>query len=1035
MITATLVAGVVAAGSLRPVALRCEAMEEPVAVATAVPRFSWLLQADDPAARDLRQTGYRILVASDPDALAPGKADLWDSGVVRSSATFGVEYAGKTLRTGQKCWWRVQCLDQEGRESHWSKAAAFGVGLLGAGDWKAEWVGFDAPGTRPKPASPFAGADWIWAGADAGAKTFAKSFDLPGEVASATLHATADDQFELDLNGARVAASDGQTDAWRRPVTAVVKAALRRGANTVSVKATNTGGVGALLLRLHVVLADGREVVVASDGTWTEASSPVRVIGAFGVQPWGNLGPNQLFMPPPRYVRGRFQVGKPIKRAVLHGSALGLIELHLNGARVSDELFMPGWTDYAKRVYARAYDVTDRVKQGANAIGAILGDGWYAGYVGFGSQREHYGKNIRAGVQLEIEYADGSRETVASDHSWRARTGPILESDFLMGEVYDARLELGDWCLAGASDEGWSPVDTGAEVSPLVETFIGQPVVRYDVLEPKTIKASGPDTYILDLGQNLAGFARLKVNGKPGQKITLRFAERLNTDGSFYVTNLRAARCVDTFICKGGPEVWEPKFTFHGFQFIEVTGLGRAPKPDEVVGVAISSDTPTVGTLETSDAMLNKLVSNAWWTQRMNFIDIPTDCPQRDERLGWTGDAQAYVRTATMFSDVQPFFEKWLISLDDAQRADGQYPMVAPVKVAGDDGGPAWADAGVICPWTIYDVYGDRRLLERHYPNMKRFVEFCRNRSTADLLPPAQFHCFGDWLNINAPTPHEVIYTAYFAGSARLVAQAARELGKTEDAKTYEDLYRRVRAAFQKAYVSPEGVVKGDTQCGYVLALGFDLLDDHLEGKAIERFVADIVGRGYHLSTGFVGTRDIMHVLSKIGRNDLAFRLLHNTTFPSWGFTIVNGATSIWERWDGWTPEKGFQDAGMNSFAHYAFGAVVGWMFAQPAGIGNLEPGFGRVRVAPQVDPRLTWLKSSYKSVRGTIVSEWSRSGGRLAMRVVVPPNVTAEIHVPKPSDGSAPSAPFGLRGVREESGAVVYEVGSGEYRFETSGG
>jgi alpha-L-rhamnosidase len=362
-----------------------------------------------------------------------------------------------------------------------------------------------------------------------------------------------------------------------------------------------------------------------------------------------------------------------------------------------------------------------------------------------------------------------------------------------------------------------------------------------------------------------------------------------------------------------------------------------------------------------------------------------------------------------MLADVQPFFTKWLVSLDDGQRADGQYPMVAPVKVAGDDGGPAWADAGVICPWTIYDTYGDRELLARHYPNMKRFVEFCEKRSTADLLPPAQFHCFGDWLNINSPTPNEVIYSAYFAGSTRILARAARVLGKDADAVRYEALYARLRDVFTKTYVSADGTVRGDSQCGYVLALAFDLLPEELATKAADRLVADIEKRGWHLSTGFVGTRDIMHVLSKIGRNDVAFRLLHNTTFPSWGFTIANGATSIWERWDGWTPEKGFQDPGMNSFAHYAFGAVVGWMFDQPAGISNLTPGFEKVKIAPQIDPNLKWLKSSYNSVRGPIVSNWSVKDKVVSMSVVIPPNVTAEVHIP---------------------GGKTVTVGSGMYTF-----
>ncbi|MCW5940932.1 MAG: family 78 glycoside hydrolase catalytic domain [Fimbriimonadaceae bacterium] len=1037
MLLATMMLASTVAASLRPVELKCEALVDPVGIGTAAPSLSWKLEATDRRARNLAQSAYRILVATDIRKLAAGRADLWDSGTVASSQTYGVVYAGEPLKSGQAAWWKVQVLDLRAQTSDWSAPASFSVGLLEPTDWKAEWIGFDAP-IPPVKEGAFVGASWIWsADREKAVRHFRKTFTVGPNLTKATLHVTADDRYALSVNGSPVSQSDEGTDAWSRPKEADLTRALKAGENTFAVRAENTGGDAGLLVRLDLSYASGTKETVMSDSSWSVSEveggpgSPVVVIAPFGAAPWGKLTQGALRLPPPRLLRHEFSLAKPVRRAVLYGSALGLIELHLNGQRVSDELFVPGWTDYAKRVYARAYDVTKRLKAGPNALGAILGDGWYAGYVGYGGIREHYGKKPRALAQLEIEYADGTRQTITTSRDWRAATGPILESDFLQGEAYDARKERDGWTSPGASMAGWQRVDTGAEMSPAVEMFPGQPVRPYAELRAKRVTEPTKGTYILDLGQNMAGFARLRVKGEPGQKITLRFAERLNPDGSFYTANLRMARCVDTYVCRGGgTEVWEPRFTFHGFQYIEVTGLGRKPGPDEVVGIAISTDTPTVGTLETSDPMLNKLVSNAWWTQRMNFIDIPTDCPQRDERLGWTGDAQAYIRTACMLTDVHPFFTKWLVSLDDAQRADGQFPMVAPVKVAGSDGGPAWADAGVICPWTTYDVYGDRALLARHYPAMRKFVEFCRNRSTPDLLPPAQFHCFGDWLNINAPTPNEVIYSAYFAGSARLVSQAARALGLDDDAEVYGDLYTKVREAFNRAYVADDGVVKGDTQCGYVLALGFDLLDEPKRQIAADRLIADIEKRDGHLSTGFVGTRDIMHVLSKIGRNDVAFRLLHNTTFPSWGFTIVNGATSIWERWDGWTPDKGFQDPGMNSFAHYAFGAVVGWMFAQPAGIVNTEPGFGAVRIAPQIDPNLSWLRSRYDSIRGPVVSEWKVAKGRLTMKVVVPPNVRAEIVVP--SRGPIRSVPsLSPRPVEGESATTVYDVGSGEYAFE----
>lgn len=1015
-----------APGSLVPTHLRCEAMVNPIGVGTAAPRLSWKLAPAQKNSYNLSQSGYRVIVGS-----APSKADLWDSGRVNSDETFGINYSGKPLGSGRQVWWQVQVFDQAKNASVWSPPAKWSVGLLQPNDWKAQWIGFDAPRKGLEATDHFEGSNWIWFGEDsATAAGFRRRFTLRPGVKKAVLRVTADDQYVLWLNGKETVVSDNQTDAWRRPKEVdLVSAGLREGENELTVTVQNTAGRGAFMAGATITYSDGKTQQLVTDEFWEGAAigareyGPVRVIGKYGVGPWGKISPNKFILPPPRYLRHDFELRKPIKRAVLYGSAFGLLEMRLNGRAVSDEMFMPGWTDYAKRIHVRGYDVTRMLQRGRNAVGVILGDGWYSGYVGYGGRRDHYGTKIRALAQLEVEHTDGTKTTVASNPTWMATTGPILESDFLMGEAYDAQKELVGWDKAGYAGGNWKQVDVGAEMKPAVESFPGQPVRVFAQVRAKTIKEVKPDVYVLDLGQNIAGFAKLKVQGTKGQKITLRFAERLNPDGTIYVTNLRGARTIDTYTCKGGGvETWQPRFTFHGFQYIEVSGLGHKPGPDEVVGVAVSSETPDTGTLTTSDAMINRLVKNAWWTQKMNFIDVPTDCPQRDERLGWTGDAQAYIRTASMLNDVQPFFTKWLVALDDAQRADGQYPMVAPLKVAEGDGGPAWADAGVICPWTIYDVYGDKELLARHYPQMKKFIAFCVKRSTPEFLPPKQFHCFGDWLNINDNTPNEVIYTAYFAGSARILAQAAQALGKTDEYEKNMDLYRRVREAFRKEYVSADGVVRSGSQCAYVLALAFDLMPEGMEKAAADHLVANIEKRGGHLSTGFVGTRDIMHVLSKIGRNDVAFKLLHNTTFPSWGFTIKNGATSIWERWDGWTPEKGFQDPGMNSFAHYAFGAVVGWMFDQPAGIRNDSPGFKKITIAPQIDPSLAWLKSSYESVRGKIVSEWSVKNGKLTMRVVVPPNTQAEVVVP--------ASKVQATGPIAEKGGSRYLLGSGEYTF-----
>ena len=739
-----------------------------------------------------------------------------------------------------------------------------------------------------------------------------------------------------------------------------------------------------------------------------------------------------VLLPPPRYLKTTFRVSRPVRRAIAYVSALGICDLYLDNARVSEDRFTPGWTDYTRRVYYRTYDISQRLAPGDHAIGAILADGWYSGYIGYAGERDLYGAKTRLLVKLRLEYDDGTSEEFGSGKTWKATTGPLAEADFLMGESFDA--QRAGHGLFGTDDGGalWESVDEGAEVEPLLQAHPAPPVRTFAELTPKSITGVAPGTWVIDLGQNFAGVVRLRLSGKSGQKITLRYAERLNPDGTMYTTNLRAARALDTYVCRGeGEEVWEPRFTFHGFQYVEIRGLSQVPTTSTITGIALSSDTPLAGRFECSDTLVNKLASNVLWTQRANFIDIPTDCPQRDERLGWTGDAEVYVRTASLNADVQAFFHKWLIDLDDAQRADGQFPMVAPLKVAGGDGGPAWADAGVICPWTIYEMYGDRSILEAHYPAMAKFVEFTRKRSTPGLLPPAEFHCFGDWLNINAETPKDVIFTAFFARAAFLTAKAAAVLGKKSDADTYEQLFTRVKSAFNSAYVDSEGRIKGNTQTAHVLALAFDLLDEPARSRAGGHLIADIESRGWHLSTGFIGTKDLMLVLSSLGRNDIAYRLLHNETFPSWGFTIRNGATSIWERWDGWTPEKGFQDPGMNSFAHYSFGAVYQWMVENIGGIRIAAPGYRKIVIAPQPGGKLTSARVSYRSAAGPITTAWKIEGGRMSVTVNIPANATAQIHLPGVAGAVLESGePAAEQPGLKPAGKGLYEAVSGNYAF-----
>jgi alpha-L-rhamnosidase len=1057
-------------GALTPAALRCECRVDPLGLDVKEPRLNW--EVCSPR-RGQRQTAYRFLVAGSPDLLRQDRGDLWDSGRVESDETTGVVYRGRPLSAHQVCHWKLMVWDKDGQPSAWSQPAMWSLGPLAPSDWTAQWIGSDRPRPDGLVDAPLDGAKWVWFAGEKparppavggqpkepvkGPRVFLANVTLPelSAVEKVELLIAADEKYVFTMNGENIIAHDPATEAKGRAQRVNVTHNARAGANSLRGVVEHTaGGPVGLLAKLIVRTRDGKTTAHVTDASWRCTDQPganwhnreikpdewpaCQVLGDYTVEPGGKRKLAELVLPPPAYLRTTFRAARPVKRATVYATALGVYDLHLNGRRVSDDFFNPGWIDYTKRVYYRAYDVTERIQQGDNVLGAILADGWYSGHIGWKRVRDHYGKRPRLQAELRIEYQDGGVETVATGPDWKVTTdGPIREADFLMGEVNDARKALDGWDRPGFDDRGWDKAAVGSEVQPVVQAHPGPPVRAFAELRPVAVTEPLPGVYVLDMGQNFAGAGRLTVHGETGQKVQLRFAERLNPDGTIYTANLRDARATDTYVCRGGgSETWQPRFTFHGFQYVEVTGLKTRPGPETVVGVALSSDTPVAGSFECSDPMLNKLHSNVYWTQRANFIDIPTDCPQRDERLGWTGDAQVYARTATLNADVQAFFTKWLVDLADGQRADGQFPMVAPVKVAGDDGGPAWADAGVICPWTVYEVYGDRRLLERQYPSMKKFIAFCKNRCTPELLPPEKFHCFGDWLSIDADTPKDLIFTAYFAQSTRLTAQAAAALGKTGEAVEYRRLYRQIRAAFNRAYVAEDGRIKGDTQTAYVLALAFDLLYTDQAAKAAQYLVADIEKRGGHLSTGFIGTKDLMLVLAKIGRNDVAYRLIHNDTFPSWGFSIKHGATSIWERWDGWTPAKGFQTPGMNSFAHYSFGAVYQWMVETIGGIRTDGPAYKRVVIAPQPGGRVTWAKTSYHSVRGSVATSWKQDNGRFTLEVSIPANTAATVFIPAAraedvTEGGRPLAQAeGVKLLRTEGGWAVLAVESGVYRF-----
>ncbi len=739
---------------------------------------------------------------------------------------------------------------------------------------------------------------------------------------------------------------------------------------------------------------------------------------------------------PPLHFRKKIKISKPVESAVLYVSALGIYEPYFNGKRVGDDYLSPGWTDYHKHVYYNGYDVTKNIKIGNNAIGCILADGWYAGRFGWNQQRANYGNTPKLTAQLVIEFKDGKKQIITSDRTWKVVVGPLVEADLLMGEVYDARKEVPGWANPNFDDSKLPAPWLNQQPKIKLEAMPSETVQVIHKYKPVEITEPKQGVYVCNFNQNISGFCSIKVSENRGKKIVLRHAERLNPNGTIYTKNMRAVDPTDIYYCKGGKkESYQPHFTFHGFQYLEITGVSKKPEPKDITALFISSATPAVGKFSCSNKMLNKLFSNIYHTQRMNFVDVPTDCPQRDERLGWTGDAQVYIKTATMITDVQKFMAKWLVELENAQYQNGNFPAVAP-DILNPGSGPAWAEAGIICPWILYEVYADKHILKKQYNSMIRFMDFLVKQSGKNLLPPKEYHCYGDWLNHNAETPHDVIYMAYFAYSADLMSRISKILDKKADEKKYLKLFENIKIAFCKKFVDKNFKIKGDTQTSYILAIVYDLLDGDAKKSAAKFLVEKIEERDNHLSTGFVGTKDIMLALEKIGRNDIAYKLLLNDTFPSWGFSIKHGATSIWERWNGWTPNEEFADPGMNSFAHYAYGAVYSWMAENIGGIKSNAPGYENIVIKPEMGGNLTFANCELNTIRGKIVSNWQLNKKEFKLNLEIPPNTTAKIFLSakKASDikesGKQASRAKDIKFIGMKNGCAIFEIGSGKYQF-----
>jgi len=746
---------------------------------------------------------------------------------------------------------------------------------------------------------------------------------------------------------------------------------------------------------------------------------------------------------PAQYYRKEFSLKKKIKSARIYATSLGLYQLFLNGEKVGDQYFTPGWTSFHKRLQYQTYDVT-KMLQEKNAIGAILADGWYRGKIGYIEPHSYYGNQLALLLQLNVEYTDGTSEIIVTDTNWKFSSGPILQSNIYDGELYDARLEMNGWCSPGFDEKSWKNAVLFDYPKDKLVASNGLPVRAIEEIKPvKLIRTPAGET-VLDMGQNMVGWLRIKVKGNTGDVIKIRFAEILGPDGNFYTANLRSALATNTYILKGdSTETYEPYFTFFGFQFVKLEGISEPVDLNNFSGVVVHSDMEPTGTFSCSDALINKLQSNILWGQKDNFLDVPTDCPQRDERLGWTGDAQVFSMTAAFNFDVAAFYTKWAKDIAADQLPNGKVTDVVPDVLRGDGGSTAWSDVAVVIPWTVYQAYGDKRILEEQYASMKAWVEYMKTRAGADNLWDGDNH-YGDHLAFGstrndykgATTEKDLIATAYYYYSTTILGKVAEILDNKTDAQKYKMLAPQIKKAFNDEFVSPNGRLVSHTQTAYALALSFGLLPENLVDKAAGYLAKDVEKFG-HLTTGFVGTPLLCSALSEIGRDDLAFMLLNRKEYPSWLYPVTKGATTIWERWDGIKPDGTFQDPIMNSFNHYAYGAIGEWLYSYVAGIcvDEENPGYKHFFLQPHPGGGLTNASSSLKTLYGVIQSDWKIEGNTTYYSCTVPPNTTATVCFDNAISEEVlyknqPLTKAENLKILNEKGTLKIEIGSGKYLF-----
>jgi alpha-L-rhamnosidase len=1035
--------------------LRCEHLENPQGIDATQPRLSWQLHSKQ---RDVKQTAYQILVAATSDALKPGAAEVWDSGKVDSANSVLVPYSGKPLVSRTQYFWKVRVWDNSGQPSTWSKPAHWSMGILDPKEWNAKWIGQDGTETT----NVLTGTSWIWASTGSNslaAETnyFRRVITLPAnrQIKRAIFEYTGDnecrgwlDHFDL---GAR---NNFKTVKWNNITTRLEPGKTYLFGLTGRHEAGNKNPAG-VVGKLTIEFTQGEPLIIKTDDQWKVSPSleagwntaefndaqwaAAKVLGPAGMPPWGPTRVSEDRRVAARYLRKEFSITKKLMRATVSFSGLGLSELYVNGEKIGDSVLSPALTQYDKRQFYVTHDITDDLQRGKNALGVILGNGRY-----YAARSKVYAGTVSFGfpkllLNLRLEYADGSFSEVVSDESWKLTTdGPILANNEFDGEDYDARKEFRAWNKPGFGDSKWQTAQLVSSPDGVLSAEMIDPIRVTDTLKPLSVKEIKPGVFIYDLGQNMVGWCRLQVSGKAGTSVTLRHAETLKPDGSLYMANLRGAEVTDTYTLKGGgKEIWEPRFITHGFRFVEVTGFPGKPGLDSIEGRVVNDDLPIAGHFLCSNNLINRIYTNIVWGTRGNYRSIPTDCPQRDERQGWLGDRSEECKGESYLFHIAPLYAKWRQDITDAQRSNGVIPDVAPAYWPIYSDNVTWPSSAIIIPSAMERHFGDTLCISRDYAGATLWMEHMLTLATNNILSKDSY---GDWcvppeeaslIHSKDParqTDKALLATSYFYYDLCLMEKYARQLGKAADAERWQKLAGDFNAAFNQKFLDREkGQYSNGTQTSCVLPLAFGLVPDDMKAKVFAHLIEKIENDTHgHIGTGLIGGQFLNRVLSDHGRADLSYTIAAQKDYPSWGYMVEQGATTIWELWNGNTA-----DPTMNSGNHVMLiGDLALWFHEYLAGIApdDAQPGFKHIIMKPMPVGDLQFVKATHNSPYGLISSEWHRNKNQFDWQIEIPANTTATVHVPAQSLEGITAK--GLKASRFENGRGVFELGSGTYHF-----